>query len=158
MIIVGFQGIGKTTLANINNGFIDLESSNFFVEGIRPKNWYIMYCQIANNLSKQGYHVFVSSHKEVRDELKRTKSDVFICCPSLDLKELWIQKLKERYDVDSSEKNYKAYMIAVTQYDELIKDLMSEDWVNTILIITSMNYNLKSLLSFSLNERKNQHG
>ena len=71
MVIVGYQGIGKSTLAKNRNGFIDLESSNFFVNGERSPDWYIPYCEIALDLSKQGYDVFVSSHKVVRDELKK---------------------------------------------------------------------------------------
>ena len=38
MIIVGYQWIGKSTLANNETGVIDLESSNFFVDGKRDEN------------------------------------------------------------------------------------------------------------------------
>ena len=68
-VVVGYQGIGKSTLAFHNNRVIDLESSNFFVDGERPANWHIIYCKIARALCKQGYIVCVSSHKEVREEL-----------------------------------------------------------------------------------------
>ena len=52
MIIIGYQGIGKSTLAGKDNKFIDLESGNFWVNGERVENWYIPYCQIAEHLSK----------------------------------------------------------------------------------------------------------
>ena len=70
MIIIGYQGIGKSTLANIDNAYIDLESSNFWHKGERYDNWYIYYGKIAESLSRQNYNVFTSSHREVRDYLK----------------------------------------------------------------------------------------
>ena len=69
MIIIGYQGIGKSTLANCNLNYVDLESSNFYIDGKRADDWYKPYCKIAEHLSQQGYYVFVSSHKVVRDEL-----------------------------------------------------------------------------------------
>ena len=59
MIISGYQGIGKSSLAGKNN-CIDLESGNFWVDGKRADDWYKQYCQIANHLTEQGYRVFFS--------------------------------------------------------------------------------------------------
>jgi ABC-type phosphate/phosphonate transport system ATPase subunit len=42
IIIVGYQGIGKSTLAYHNKRVIDLESSNFFVNGERSKDWHVV--------------------------------------------------------------------------------------------------------------------
>ena len=90
MIIIGYQGIGKSTLAKNDLRYIDLESSNFFVNGKRDENWYIIYCSIAEHLSQQGYRVFVSSHEVVRKQLENSKEKVYVCHPRLDLKDLWI--------------------------------------------------------------------
>lgn len=54
-IVVGYQGVGKSTLAYHNRSVIDLESSNFFVDGKRDEKWYIPYCNIARSLARQGY-------------------------------------------------------------------------------------------------------
>ena len=91
MIIIGYPGIGKSTLAGQNN-YIDLESSNFWNKGKRPDDWYIYYCNIALDLSRQGYVVFVSSHEAVRNRLKYAITDERIICiyPSLELKDEWI--------------------------------------------------------------------
>jgi len=35
MIVIGYQGIGKSTLSKTNDKYIDLESGNFFVDGTR---------------------------------------------------------------------------------------------------------------------------
>ena len=83
MIIIGYQGIGKSTLANKNINYIDLESSNFFIDGKRQENWFIIYCNIANHLSEQGKNVFVSSHEVVRESLKYSKEKVVVVYPSL---------------------------------------------------------------------------
>ena len=67
MIIIGYQGIGKSTLSARNLKYVDLESSNFWFDDpetkqrVRHFNWYEMYCNVAEYLSRQGYVVFVSS-------------------------------------------------------------------------------------------------
>ena len=78
MIIIGYQGIGKSTLAKNSLKYIDLESGNFWINGERDEQWYKPYCNIANHLSAQGYTVFTSSHKEVREELKNSNEIVKI--------------------------------------------------------------------------------
>ena len=127
-IVVGYQGIGKSTLAFHNNRVIDLESSNFFVDGERPANWYIIYCKIARALCKQGYIVCVSSHKEVREELARNPaSKQVIVYPTLALKEAWIAKLRYRFDETQSMKDFKALRNAEDCFDKNIIDLENQE-------------------------------
>lgn len=147
MIIVGYQGIGKSTLANNNSRYIDLESSNFFVDGERSGNWYKVYCNIAVHLSEQGYNVFMSSHKPVRDELKNHVVDKMIVCPSLGLKDKWISRLTDRYEnvPCQNDKNYKALMNAKSMYTENIKDLISEDGF-LIKVIDDIDYDLEKVI------------
>ena len=104
MIIIGYQGIGKSTIAGENN-FIDLESGNFWVNGKRADWWYIPYCQIAEHLSKQGYTVFTSSHEVVRKQLENSTEDVYVIFPALELKDDWIFKLRERWQNSQLEKD-----------------------------------------------------
>ena len=151
MIIVGYQGIGKSTLANNDTKYIDLESSNFFINGKRADDWYVPYCKIAESLSLQGYNVFVSSHEVVRRELEGISHvDKMIICPAPELKDEWIEKLRIRYEntkliPQEGEKNYKAYMNAVDRYGDNIRVLMSESQfeVRTIL---NMDYCLKDII------------
>ena len=148
MVIVGYQGIGKSTLAQNRNGFIDLESSNFFIDGVRPPDWYIPYCEIALDLSKQGYDVFVSSHQVVRDYLAAHHTqELIIACPSKDLKDKWITKLERRYALTGLEKDYKALMNAKDRYDANIDELFNQDGFDYCLVINSMNYDLGALLN-----------
>lgn len=151
MIIVGYQGIGKSTLADKDLKYIDLESSNFFVEGKRADNWYAVYCKIAVSLSDQGYDVFMSSHQVVRDELNRIPYiEKMIVCPSVELKDAWIEKLKIRYEQSlnpqEKDKNYKAYMNAVDRYEDNIRELMDEKSFE-ICVIKNMNYDLEKCIN-----------
>lgn len=157
MIIIGYQGIGKSTLARGGNGFIDLESSNFWVDNKRDSNWAKVYANIAVNLDVQGYNVFTSSHKEVREALKahpwvcepNGKLPVLlaVCFPVLELKDEWIARLDQRYVSSRTDKNYKAWRNAFEMYDTNIKDLMSEELPVVQIPIKSMDYNLEQLLA-----------
>ena len=148
MIVIGYQGIGKSTLAGRDNKFIDLESSNFWVDGKRADDWYKPYCQIAEHLSEQGYIVFTSSHEVVRKQLKNSSEQVVVAYPSIELKDEWIDKLEERYAKSKLEKDYKALMNAVDRYEENIKELeKSVDgslWCK--LVITDIEYDLEAAL------------
>ena len=81
MIVIGYQGIGKSTISHASKGnFIDLESGNFWVDGKRDPEWFKPYCQIALHLHKQGYVVFTSSHEvtSMRSPEKMRHSFMFV--------------------------------------------------------------------------------
>lgn len=142
MIIIGYQGIGKSTLSKRLLKFIDLESSMWRVNGIRNETWYIEYCSVAEGLSKQGYTVFVSSHKEVRERLKNSSEQVYICFPSIELKLEWIKRLEARYEWSKLDKDYRALMNAKDRYDENILELKQSDF--PAIELTSMQYDLQT--------------
>ena len=142
MIYVGYQGIGKSSISGKNN-CIDLESGNFWVDDKRVDDWYKIYVNIAKHLSNQGYKVFMSSHKVIREELNNRGIDFTVVCPSLKLKEQWIKRLQQRYDKSQLEKDYKALMNAKECYEENIEDLLQE---NHIIQIQDINYDLNYLI------------
>ena len=144
MIIIGYQGIGKSTLAKNSLKYIDLESGNFWINGERDEQWYKPYCNIANHLSAQGYTVFTSSHKEVREELKNSNEIVKIAFPSLELKTDWLIRLTNRYNESMLEKDYKALINASLYYEDNIEDLMTEPFDK--IIINNIDYNLRELI------------
>ena len=154
MIIIGYQGIGKSTLANTDNAYIDLESGNFWHKGKRCDNWYIYYGKIAEDLSRQNYNVFVSSHKEVRDYLKNSQEIVICVYPSILLAEKWKQKLKERYAKTQLTKDYKAWKNAEDRYLENIAELMMCGI--PYIEINSLNYDLKNLIESADSSRFKQ--
>lgn len=127
MIIIGYQGIGKSLLARSAKNTIDLESGCFWNGNYRPDDWYVYYCNVALHLSEQGNTVFTSSHQVVRDyfaSLPKTEL-IAVCYPSLELKDFWIEKLKDRYERTNLQKDYKAWMNAVDRYDDNIRELMA---------------------------------
>ena len=144
MIIIGYQGIGKSTLAKDSLKYIDLESGNFWINGERDEQWYKPYCNIANHLSAQGYTVFTSSHKEVREELKNSSEVVKIAFPALELKTDWLIRLTNRYNESMLEEDYKALMNASLHYEDNINDLMNEPFDK--IIINNIDYNLRELI------------
>lgn len=145
MIIIGYQGIGKSTLCkDTTKKYIDLESGNFWVNGHRHDDWYKIYANIAEHLSSQGCVVFTSSHEVVRNALRESSEPVYIVHPSLNLKDIWISKLKNRYEFTKLDKDYKAWKNAESGYDEQIQSLIDDPIQN--IEIMSKDYDLKVII------------
>lgn len=101
MIIVGFPGIGKSSVTRAydgdtnTTGYIDLESSNF----VKDDNWVKEYCNLAIDLELQGYKVFVSSHKAVREYLTERQDifqDIIEVFPLKELRTEWLDIRRRR--------------------------------------------------------------
>ena len=144
MIVIGYQGIGKSTLAKLSDKYVDLESGCFWVDGKRSEDWYKPYCKIAEHLSQQGYVVFTSSHQVVRDELKNSSEVVMCCAPALELKSYWAVKLKKRYEESLLEKDFKAWKNAEDRYEENIKEMVDSGF--PMIWINEIPYNLETLM------------
>lgn len=144
MIIIGYQGIGKSTLSKMYLNYVDLESGCFWVDGKRAEDWYKPYCKIAEHLSQQGYIVFVSSHEVVRNELKNSSEQVMCCVPALDLKTFWVTSLKERYEKTQLTKDYRAWKNAEDRYAENIKEIADSGF--PVIWIREIPYNLDKLI------------
>lgn len=155
MIVIGYQGIGKSTLSGRDNKYIDLESGNFWVDGKRADDWYKPYCKIAEHLSQQGYIVFTSSHEVVRKQLENSSEIVALVYPSVELKDEWIEKLENRYKESGLEKDYKALMNAKDRYVENIRELEASNISK--LVLTKMNYDLEAALIHFKNEMNYTH-
>jgi len=154
MIIIGYQGIGKSTLCKVyehGNTYIDLESGLMkdpMNDNKRWDNWANIYCNIALSLSGQGYMVFVSSHKAVQDILANSKDEVIAIYPSKTIKDQWIKKLLERYKKTCLKKDELAWLDAKANYDSEIDILESSPF--TKATIYSMNYNLKNIIEHAV--------
>lgn len=144
MIVIGYQGIGKSTLVKDNNSYIDFESSNFKINGERPEGWERMYCEAALDLSRQGHVVFTASHKCIRDYLKEHRGSevVLIVAPSVDLKDQWLEKLRNRFKETGLLKDSLALLNAEDCFDENIKEMQSYAGVFPFYEITDMGYKL----------------
>ena len=148
MIIVGYQGIGKssTVTEDRRHRFIDLESSNFWIHRKRDPEWFMVYGNIADDLSGQGFIVFVSSHAVVRNYIAGISCErKVIICPSLGLKDEWIDRLKNRYEQEPTAKNYKAFMNAVDRFDDNIRELLDTEGYEKYTL-SSTNYKLSDFI------------
>jgi len=158
MIIAGYQGIGKSTLASKDKNIIDLESSSFWRYDkfhntkSRCEDWYVYYCQVAMDLSRQGYTVFVSCHKEVRDFLSSNSTEHFNAIfPSKKIKKEWLQKLTDMYNDTKSDKDKRVLEYAEQYFDKDIEDLWYEcqynvEYYHDVKIINDINYDLSKLI------------
>lgn len=152
MIVIGFPGIGKSSVANkpidgfTFSGYIDLESSNF---NKTYNEWYKDYCKVAIDLSKQGYCVFVSSHKEVRDYLSQYQDVEYIVSifPSASLHDNWLDRLLTRYMSDHEEKHNRAFEYMSNNYYTVVESMEQDDIVNKYKLTKNDNLDdLKSTL------------
>jgi hypothetical protein len=146
LIVIGYQGIGKSTLAKRDYRYIDFESSALRHEdGSKAHNWYESYCMMAEWLSKQGYIVFVSSHEEVRDYLnKHCKEPFCAIVPSLSLKDWWLKKLHSRYNDTKSMKDAQAYYRAINWFTEDVTAI--KDDIQITEEITTTDYDLAHIV------------
>ena len=163
MIFVGYQGVGKSTLCRSSmyaeafdtETCIDLESSCFWVKDgndrVRSRNWEKVYVQMAANISRQGFHVFMSSHTGVRSALCDSAFDDIkkaIIFPSLELKDEWLERLKQRFDETKLTKDEAAYMNAKTIYEKNIQALMGEDQkIFDLIKINQIPYSLFDIIN-----------
>jgi hypothetical protein len=145
MIVIGYQGIGKSTLAGRERRYIDLESGNFWVDGKRAEDWYKPYCQIAEHLSQQGYTVFVSSHEVVRKQPENTGETVVVVYPAINSRDYWVDKLHQRYMDSGLEKDWKALKNAEERFNENIRDLEESAFAYK-LTIEKPDYDLEAML------------
>lgn len=142
MIIIGYPGIGKSTLAGRYKEYIDLESSNWNnPDNTKPDNWWWSYGKVAEDLSRQGYRVFVSCHPQVQKYFEESNEYVMVCYPSLELKEDWIKKISDRYEQDRSMKNLAAFNNVELFYDKQIKAL-DESAFKHKCVLKDMSYTL----------------
>ena len=142
MIIIGYPGVGKTSLAGRYNQYIDLESSNWNnPDNIKPDNWWWSYGKVAEDLSRQGYRVFVSCHPSVQKYFEESNEYVMVLYPSIELKEEWIKRVSDRYERDRSMKNLAALNNVELYYDKQISSLNNSPFENK-LVLKDMNYTL----------------
>lgn len=130
MLIIGYPGIGKSSCCNLDSRFIDLESSNF-IHDLENLNWPKSYVNVALDLHRQGFIVFISSHYIVRDllieEFKKDKtldsSSLLIIYPTMELKEIWQERIQKRLDKTHLEKDKRAYNRVLNFFDQDIASL-----------------------------------
>lgn len=159
MIIMGYPGIGKSTVAKDDYRFIDLDSGHPLLRGrLFEKNWERRYCDVAAYLSKQGYFVFVSTHPAVVKLCIASGELCAICYPSKELKEDWVTRLYKRYDENRCRATHDAWVRARGHFEEDVEHM--KETPCTRIELLSIDYNLKKnivLVYTGLKERSNKN-
>lgn len=133
-VISGFPGIGKTTLFNAENEleFLDSDSTNFSWEDKektkRNQNWPQNYIEHLSEKKSQADAVFVSSHDAVRNALRQSGIPFVLVYPSLEMKEEYIQRYKDRGS------NEKFIQLLDQNYEKWIEELMRQDGCTHIVL------------------------
>ena len=161
-IIIGYPCIGKTSCSKANTKFIDLESSNFIIDGAKSPDWYKIYCNIAIDLAS-NHNVFISSHTDVRNYMKtmpeNIRYSVIVIYPALSLKDEWIKKMKDRYEKTNLDKDKRAYEYISNHYDETVTDIMRDTTFGKIelkdanfIALSELinNYNMSKSASYAI--------
>lgn len=88
MIICGFPGTGKSTMAKFSQ-WVDLESTPF------KKNW-ILYAEVAKHMSDNGYTVMVSTHEEMLNALEQIEVRYVVVIPPITDKATYLNRYSMR--------------------------------------------------------------
>ena len=88
MIICGFPGTGKSTMAKFTR-WVDLESTPF------EKDWE-RYAKVAKHMSDNGYTVMVSTHAELLGEFERMEVPYTVVIPPMSDKEVYLHRYDAR--------------------------------------------------------------
>ncbi|WP_395762373.1 hypothetical protein ACH34C_07155 [Elizabethkingia anophelis] len=104
LVISAFPGTGKSHYVNYGEGsgympqgFASDSDSSKFDKAHFPEN-YIEH--IKSNIEDGYARIFVSSHKDVRDALIQNNIDFILIYPSIDLKDEYIARYKQRGSSD----------------------------------------------------------
>ena len=121
-IIAGFPGVGKTWVFECQKVLRirckDSDSSKYQ----KTDNWFKDYVSdiIKDADSGEYDYIFVSTHKDVIDELCKRRVYFYCIYPHLNLKKHWIERLFKRADD-------RVTKIVSENYDSFIRDLQSNE-------------------------------
>ena len=139
LIICGYPGVGKSSVAGWNN-CIDLESSWFSYDKdgnvIYPEEaWTVNYCMLARKLALQGYTVLLSTHQAVIDTLREGKwllnkdgTRVVIFVPRSDMKKAWVERLINRYLESDKDVDLRAFIGGIQYWDSKMLTIKHSDF------------------------------
>lgn len=123
MIICGFPGTGKSTMARFSR-WVDLESTPFSRRG----QWFL-YAEVAKHMSDNGYTVMVSTHKEILDALEQIEARYTVVIPPLSD----LDTYRLRYDQRGN--SYDFIVKLTNKWTEWISDIIDTPSVLKTVVI-----------------------
>ena len=156
LIICGYPGVGKSSIAGWNN-CIDLDSSWFSYDEEGNKKypddtWCVDYCDLAMRLASQGYTVLTSTHACVINELRdhkfvldyKYKVKVVIFVPRSDMKKAWIERLVNRYIESDKDVDMRAFVGGIQYWDSKMATIRHSDF--TVYCPDSIDYDFRDYI------------
>lgn len=141
MIVIGYPGVGKTTVTKLSEKFIDYDSSMF----PKDEGWEESYVKNVKALSDQSYVVFIGAHKKVQDLLADYKDNVVIVYPGLSLRDAWIKKLTDRYEKSNLPSDERALKRCVSFFSLDVVEMIDSPF-KKVELKQSEGYDLYELL------------
>lgn len=139
-IISGYPGIGKTYLTqNSSLKVTDSDSSSFsWIEpGVRHPDFPQNYINHIKKAINEFDIVVVSSHKVVRDTLRENGLDFVVFYPSIESKEIYIERYKQRGNnekfIDLVNSNWESWITEIeseeTRKVKMVGDTFLSDYI-----------------------------
>ena len=120
MIICGFPGTGKSTMAKYSR-WVDLESTPF------KKNW-LLYAEVAKHMSDNGYTVMVSTHAEMLEALEQIEARYTVVIPPITDKDIYLRRYDMRgntYDfIRLLDENWQRWISAIVEKPTVLKTVV----------------------------------
>ena len=132
MIICGFPGVGKSTLAKSSN-WVDLESTPF------EKDW-VRYAKVAKHMSDNGYNVMVSTHPQLLEQFEQMEVRYTVVIPPFTDESNYIKRYIKRGNDNNFIKNIE------NNWMNWLKDIIFYSSVNRTVIILPKDGCLQSYI------------
>ena len=160
-IIIGYPGVGKSSVCGTANDIIDLESTFFHNEG--ESGWEDRYVDVAIDLARQGFIVCISSHetviKNLKDKWNKLMPPVVMVFPDHndEMFTKWLKRLETRYYESRNnddiphwviDKNYRAWKHVERNYREEVCNLKRMDVPFLKYIIGDINQGMSNVIEF----------
>lgn len=123
MIICGFPGVGKSTMARTSARWIDLESTPFQKD-------FETYARVAKHMSDNGYNVMVSTHTELLDQFEKIGVPYTVVVPPLEEK----IEYRKRYDARGNSLQFIEYV--TENWDQWIGNIVNhKSELRTVIVL-----------------------
>lgn len=137
IIICGFSGIGKSSMAQVYNNFIDLESSGYKTKDF-PKNYIDEVERIIQEDNDGISYILLSCHAEVRAELQSRGIKYILVTPYRESKNEYLKRwLKRGNDINfisKMDENWNDMIISCHKDNSPHIYLKENEYLSDILI------------------------
>lgn len=142
-IVSAFPGTGKSYICGTSEKYLDSDSSKF-----DKSNFPTNYVDYIETQSENNLIHFVSSHKEVRDELRKRNIPFMCVIPKVENKEEYLQRYKDRGNavgfIELVNNNWDNWIEDIIQNESYVIQLEKGKFISDVITqIFYMNEKIK---------------